>query len=429
MQLSVASVLALAASSAVALPHAFTVNVAKRSLEARDAGVFNKTFADIERSVVMAKFSAANAFAKNASSTTKDFVNKLTSSKTAPVEVSAAAAGTTGNEPLNDYIVSGIDDLYYGNINIGTPKQTITVDFDTGSADLWLPSILSVDPGSTTYNQLASTTYKQGLAPFEITYGSGAVAGTVGTDTVTVAGLTVPNQTLGVVNVVSYQFIGALGNPASGILGMAFSTIASDGASTVVENLMSAGKLASPSFGFFLGRNKPTGSELTIGGVDSTKYTGSITYTPVTSKTYWQTHSDGIAVNGAIVTAGFDSAIDTGTTLIYVPTTVANALYAKIPGAGPSTADGTGAYSYPCNSTATVAFSYSGTQFVMDARDLNEGTSASGGGKCVGSIMAMDFTGASGTPLAIVGDEFIKNWYSVFDYSNGARVGFAKSNQ
>ena len=29
--------------------------------------------------------------------------------------------------------------------------------------------------------------------------------------------------------------------------------------------------------------------------------------------------------------------------------------------------------------------------------------------------------------LAIIGDAFLKSWYSVYDYSNGARVGFAAS--
>jgi Eukaryotic aspartyl protease len=48
---------------------------------------------------------------------------------------------------LTDYMSGTLDVLYYARMQFGTPAQTLTIDIDTGSADLWvsLHSRLFVD--------------------------------------------------------------------------------------------------------------------------------------------------------------------------------------------------------------------------------------------------------------------------------------------
>ena len=108
-----------------------------------------------------------------------------------------------------------------GNISVGTPAVSYTVDFDTGSSDLFLPasSCGSTCSGHTTYNPSSSSTSKSLGKSFNLTYGDGStVRGKQYTDTVKVAGLTVTKQTLGAATKYSSGFQSA-NFPADGLMG------------------------------------------------------------------------------------------------------------------------------------------------------------------------------------------------------------------
>lgn len=89
--------------------------------------------------------------------------------------VSKLKTRAVGEESLVDQVEQGEDELYYG--NVGVSGQTFTVDFDTGSADFFVPGPKCGTSqgcvGTTKYDQ-SGTDEKNTTS---ITYGSGQVEG------------------------------------------------------------------------------------------------------------------------------------------------------------------------------------------------------------------------------------------------------------
>jgi hypothetical protein len=171
-----------------------------------------------------------------------------------------------------------LDILYYAGINIGTPPQSFTVDIDTGSSDLFIPSNCAGDQCGThkQFNSQASTTFVDRGQNISLTYvsffftflacltrlllqGSGQADGDLVQDVVSIQGLTVQNQTFIVVSSESSDF---KDEPSDGLIGMAFSTIAVSKKPTFFENLIQSRTIAKPEFSLHLARGLVAGSEV-----------------------------------------------------------------------------------------------------------------------------------------------------------------------
>ena len=72
-------------------------------------------------------------------------------------------------QKLRDEISGNLDIMYYGPIQIGTPPQTLTVDVDTGSADLWLP-VHCQDCANKQFDAGSSSTYQKIDSRFKVEY-------------------------------------------------------------------------------------------------------------------------------------------------------------------------------------------------------------------------------------------------------------------
>src|SRR5262249_11923146 len=102
-----------------------------------------------------------------------------------------------------------------------------------------------------TFDPTSSSTFHNLSSPFRIVYGSGQAAGTLAQDVVQMAGFTVPNQVFATCDRVSD---GLLQSPVSGLMGLAFETIASSHATPFWETLVTGGAWNDPVMAFHLTR-------------------------------------------------------------------------------------------------------------------------------------------------------------------------------
>jgi saccharopepsin len=328
-------------------------------------------------------------------------------------------AEVKGNHPVP--ISNFMNAQYFSEITIGSPPQTFKVVLDTGSSNLWVPS---VECGSiacylhSKYDSSASSTYKSNGTSFEIRYGSGSLSGFVSQDSMTIGDLTIKGQ----------DFAEATNEPGlafafgrfDGILGLGYDTISVNGMVPPFYKMIEQKLIDEPVFAFYLADTNGE-SEVTFGGVDKSKYKGKITTIPLRRKAYWEVDFDAISYGDD--TAELENTgiiLDTGTSLIALPSQLAEMLNAQI-GAKKNYA---GQYAIDCakrDSLKDVTFNLAGYNFTLGPYDYILEVS----GSCISTFMGMDFPAPAG-PLAILGDAFLRRYYSIYDLGANT-VGIAEA--
>lgn len=183
------------------------------------------------------------------------------------------------------------DSDYVANISIGTPPQYFTVQVDTGSSNLWVPTTACTDPVvspacfyQSLYDNATSSSFKacSSASPYGcgllLPFGENdTLLGTLGNETVHIGGL----------SLTSFVFGGMWSEPAvpldgyfNGVMGLAAPLASMPLLSmlpSAFDALVAKGAVDAPSFGLYLGsRLNASDGALILGGDDPSLYNGTL---------------------------------------------------------------------------------------------------------------------------------------------------------
>ena len=315
--------------------------------------------------------------------------------------------------PLYDFMNA----QYYIDIEIGTPPQKFTVCPDTGSSNLWVPSESCSSLACwfhKRYNAKKSSTYTADGTPISMKYGSGDCSGYASVDVVSFGGLSAKMTFAEMTEEGSVTFVAA---QFDGILGLAFKNISVGGIDPALKVFFDQGLIDKYIVSFKLGRESGQEGVMTIGDWDSTQFTGEIDWIPVTKQLWWYFDLDDILVNDVSVgfcakteTGKCAGVLDTGTSMIAGPTKYMDVVMKDID----IDANCKGLEKNP-----TITWVINGKKYPLEPHEYILNLS----GQCMPAMMGMDL----GTyDFFLLGDTFLRKYYSIYDMNNGQpRLGLA----
>jgi len=314
---------------------------------------------------------------------------------------------------------------YYGKVEIGTPRQSFSVVFDTGSGNLMIPSTYCRSHACTMHRRFdrkksttaedieadGSSSKKGGLRDqITVTFGTGEISGVFIEDDICIGSLCTNMDFVGATDETDDPFSSF---NFDGVLGLALPQMAQGPGYSLMSHLVDGKALRQNLFSVFLSDSDMEASEITFGGVKEEHMATGMFWQSVTRDSgYWQVQIEDITINNKKQSLCNDCqvAVDTGTSQLAGPTDVINDLSKRL----------------NVKSDCSNFNNLPDLGFVIGENILNLKPNDyvdKGPDGCEVSLMPLDVPPPNG-PLFIFGDPFLRKYYTAYDAAN-KRVGFA----
>ncbi|KAL1442141.1 hypothetical protein MTO96_030935 [Rhipicephalus appendiculatus] len=336
-----------------------------------------------------------------------------------------AVLGRAPGDPIPLILENFNNMQYFGVLTIGTPPQFFKLLMDTGSSNLWVPSIKCHESmlcrHSAKYDSSKSSTYTRKVQTIRIRYTGGIVQGVTSMDNVGIGPATVTQYKFSEIN----QAHGKLFRDAKydGIFGLAYPNISQNNQLPLFDAMVRQGVLRQAVFSIYMSKepSEENGGEIYFGGINAERYTGDIHYVDVNQQAHWQITVDSIEVAGTrLCIGGCDAAVDSGTSFLSGPKREVQELHRAIG----AKRIGSGFYKVDCNrvpNLPAITFSLNGKAFALQGEEYIIRIPIEGGTVQCYTCISEEH---SGSRLWIIGSVFMRKYYTVFD-RNYNRVGFA----
>ncbi|CAK9078579.1 unnamed protein product [Durusdinium trenchii] len=244
-----------------------------------------------------------------------------------------------GTFPTEIDIKNQDDAVYYGVIGLGRPAQQFRVVFDTGSANLWVPSEECVNCDSmkihNKFDGPSSSTYEHSRFAVELAYATGSCKGFLARDRLNFGNATVEKVPFVEVFQVSAPF------PASdfdGIFGLGFAGLATPpGLVTPLDLMLKtySGRLREKVFSFLMSNDPSVPGELRFGQVPMERYSEGLRWIDVLKDVdaagqpayrFWAVSMDTVSFAGKKLT-GRVGLLDSGASCLVLPEKDASLFY------------------------------------------------------------------------------------------------------